>query len=62
VDLSAAGSREKAMALLQLGRVCAKLNDLTRAKEHLQQALEIDRKINVFTADERSEIARIVQL
>jgi tetratricopeptide (TPR) repeat protein len=61
VELSLPDSRQRAKALLQLGRICAKLNDLVQAKQHLQNALEIDRKIDVFTPDERSEIARIVQ-
>jgi len=54
-------SRQKANALLKLGRTCVKLNDLAQAKRHFQNALEIDRKIEVFTADERSEIAKILQ-
>ncbi len=61
VELSLPDSRQRAKALLQLGRICAKLNDLIQAKQHLKNALEIDRKIDVFTPDERSEIARIVQ-
>jgi tetratricopeptide (TPR) repeat protein len=61
VELSTSDTREQAKALLQLGRICAKLNDLVQAKQHLENALEIDRKIDVFTTDERSEIARIVQ-
>ena len=44
VDVSPDDTREKAKALLQLGRVCARLNDLAQAKQHLQKALEIDRK------------------
>jgi len=61
VELSPPDTDRKAKALLQLGRVCAKLNDITEAKQHLQNALEIDQKINVFTPDERSEITRIIQ-
>ena len=61
VELSTSDTREQAKALLQLGRICAKLNDLVQAKQHLKNALEIDRKIDVFTPDERSEIKRIVQ-
>ncbi len=59
-DLSPSDSAQKAKALLQLGRVCVKLPDMAQAKQSLQKALDIDRKINVFTAEERSEIARIV--
>jgi tetratricopeptide (TPR) repeat protein len=61
VELSPPDSDRKAKALLQLGRVCAKLNDATEAGQRLQEAMTIDRKINVFTPDERSEITRIVQ-
>lgn len=61
VKLAPPDSRQKAGALLKLGRTCAKLKDPVQAKQHLQDALEIDRKIDVFTADERSEIARILQ-
>jgi len=54
---------QRAKKLLQLGRICVKLNDLKQARQHLDKALEIDRKINVdiFTPDERSEIARILR-
>jgi tetratricopeptide (TPR) repeat protein len=61
-ELSPSDTRQQAKALLQLGRICARLNDLVQARQHLQRALDIDRKINVFTADERSEIAGIIQL
>jgi len=61
IQLSPPDSRQKASALLKLGRTCVKLNELVQAKQHVQDALEIDRKINVFTADERSEITRILE-
>jgi tetratricopeptide (TPR) repeat protein len=61
VELSPPDTPRKAKALLQLGRICAKLNDFAEAKRHLQDALEIDRKIGVFTTNERSEITRIIQ-
>lgn len=61
VRLSPPDSRQRAKALLQLGRICARLNDLAQAKQHLMDALEIDRKSEVLTAAERSEIRRIVQ-
>ena len=61
VELSLPDSRQRAKALLQLGRIYVKLNDLVQAKQHLKNVLEIDRKIDVFTTDERSEITRIVQ-
>jgi len=61
VELSPSNTRQRAKALLQMGRICAKLNDLVQAEQHLNSALEIDRKLNVFTTDERSEITRIIQ-
>ena len=62
VKLSPTDSPRKAKALLKLGRICIKLNDHVRAKQHLEKALEVDQKINVFTTDERSEIRRIAQM
>jgi Flp pilus assembly protein TadD len=59
VEVSGDNTREKAKALLCLGRICAQLNDLSQAKEHLQRALQIDRAINTFSASERSEISQI---
>jgi tetratricopeptide (TPR) repeat protein len=61
VRLSSSDARQRAKALLQLGRICAKLNDLPQAKQHLETALEIDRKTPVFTTGERAEIAKVVQ-
>jgi len=61
VELSLPDTRQRAKALLQLGRIYAKLNDLVQAEQHLNTALEIDQKIDVFTTDERSEITRILQ-
>jgi tetratricopeptide (TPR) repeat protein len=60
-DLSPADTRQQANALLQLGRVCAKLNEHVQAKKHLERALKIDNKINIFTTDERSEIMKITR-
>ncbi|MCP4609778.1 MAG: tetratricopeptide repeat protein [Planctomycetes bacterium] len=56
-------SPQRAMKLLQLGRICVKLNDLKQARQHMEKALEIDRKIDIdiFTSDERSEIAKFLQ-
>jgi len=61
LDASPDDTRQKAKALLKLGRICVKLNDLVQAKQHMKNALEIDQKINVLTPDERSEITRILQ-
>ncbi len=61
VELIPSDSREKARALLKLGRICVKLGDLNQAKEHLKHALEIDQKYDVFTPAERTEIAGIIK-
>ncbi|MBA7612318.1 Beta-barrel assembly-enhancing protease [subsurface metagenome] len=61
VELSPSDTPRQAKALLQLGRICAKLDDFVQAEQHLKNALEIDRKLDVFTTDERSEITRILQ-
>jgi len=61
VRQSSGNARRQARALLQLGRVCAKLKDFPEAKRRLQTALEIDQKVDVFTAAERSEIKRIME-
>jgi Flp pilus assembly protein TadD len=59
---SSSDPRRQAKALLQLGRICARLNDFPQARQHLEKATEIDQKAQVFTPDERSEISRIVQM
>ncbi len=59
--LSSGDTRRQAKTLLQLGRICIKLGSLAEAKQQLEKAQEIDRRISVFTAEERSEIATIVQ-
>ncbi len=59
--LSPSDPSRQAKALLQLGRVCLRLNDLAQAKQGLSAALEIDARVNVFTAAERSEINEILQ-
>lgn len=60
-ELAPPNGRQKAGTLLNLGRTCEKLNDPAQAKRYLQDALEIDRKTNVLTPDERSEITKILQ-
>jgi len=62
VRLSSADARRQAKALLQLGRICVRLDDFAQAKRRLETAMEIDRKTQVFTPDERSEISRIVEM
>ena len=53
--------RQKARALLKVGRVCVTLNALAEAKKHFQRALEIDQKSNVLTQAEREEIKKIIK-
>ena len=60
-ELSPVASKQRAQAFLKLGRICVKLNDLAQARQHLQKALEIDREIDAFTADERTEIQGILE-
>jgi len=60
-DMSPGDTRQKAKTLLKLGRICIKLKDVEHAKQYMQNALEIDKKINVLTPDERSEITKVLQ-
>jgi hypothetical protein len=60
VRLSSSDARRQAKALLQLGRTCVKLSDLPQAKRHLENAMGIDQKMQVFTPDERSEISKLI--
>ncbi len=62
VGLPVADPRLRAKPLLQLGRVCVKLNDMAAAKRHCDEALKIDKEANIFTPAERSEISNILQL
>jgi len=59
-ELAGDGTPAKAKALLQLGRICMKLDEADQAKQHLETAMQIDGKIGVFTPEERSEIADIL--
>ena len=61
VELSPDDSPRKAKSLLQLGRLCAKDKDLAQARQHLLDARAIDRRIDVFTQDERTEITKILE-
>jgi tetratricopeptide (TPR) repeat protein len=61
VALSPPDTAPMAKALLQLGRVCARLNAFDQAKKHLEKALDIDNEIDVFTPEERAEITSLVQ-
>jgi len=61
VDLSRDDSREKAKALLQLGRICVKLKDPAQAGQSVEKALQIDQKLHIFTPAEQAEIAEIMR-
>jgi tetratricopeptide (TPR) repeat protein len=61
VELSSDDAGRQAKALWQLGRLCVKLDEPAQARRYLESALEIDRKNNVFTPDERREVAEIIQ-
>jgi tetratricopeptide (TPR) repeat protein len=61
IELSSPDTHQRAQAHLQLSRICVKLNEPDQARQHANKALEIDKKIDVFTPDERSEISRILQ-
>ncbi|MFC1766871.1 tetratricopeptide repeat protein, partial [Planctomycetota bacterium] len=62
MQLSPPDSPRQAKALFKLGRICVRLDDLAQAREYLTRALEIDQKTDVFTVDERMEIASIAQV
>jgi len=59
VRLSSSDAHRQAKALLQLGRVCAKLSDISQARRHLESAMDIDNKNHVFTSNEQSEISEL---
>jgi len=61
VELSSSDTQQKARALLKLGRIYTKLGDKVSAKQRLENAIEIDRKIDVFTPAERAEIKSMNQ-
>jgi len=56
-----ADPRREAGTCLQLGRICLKLNDPAESRQYLERALEIDRKANVLTPEERAEIGRLIE-
>ena len=60
-SIPSSDARQQARTLAQLGRICTKLNDTAQAKKYLENALEIDKKANVLTPAERSEIAEILK-
>jgi tetratricopeptide (TPR) repeat protein len=59
-SLNPPDSPRRAKALLQLGRVCAKMNDAAQAKRYLEEALQIDSRKSVFSAEERAEARQLL--
>lgn len=59
VRLTKPETRERAMALLQLGRLYAKQGDSERAQRSFDEALRIDQVLGVFSDEQRSEIRRL---
>lgn len=55
VSLTASDTPERARALLNLARVCAKLGDLEQAKRHIGEAMTIDAETRAFTPEQRAE-------
>ncbi|MEJ2648348.1 MAG: tetratricopeptide repeat protein [Sedimentisphaerales bacterium] len=56
LELTPSNKQKEARTLLQLGKICSQLKDSVNAQNYLNKALEIDKKINVLTERERSEI------
>ncbi len=61
LKLTEPNTAQRARTLLHLGRICAKLEDVDAAKEHLQEALQIDQASPVFTPEERTEIEGLLR-
>jgi len=61
VELTAPDSIPQAKALLQLGRLCQRLEDHAAARKHLEDALRIDAKNRALTPEQRTEIAEILK-
>lgn len=61
LGLTAPDSPQRAKALLNLGRVCAKLGELDQARQHLEEALKIDEATSVFTPEERTEAQNLLK-
>ena len=59
-SLNPPDSPRRAKALLQLGRVCAKMKDADQAKRYLEEALQIDSRKSVFSAEERAEARQML--
>ncbi len=60
LELASEDQRRQAKTHAQLARICVKLNELARAKDHVEKALEMDQKASVLTPEERTEIGSIL--
>ncbi len=60
LELPSSNARQQAKAHLQLGRIFLKLGDNNKAKQHLQKALDTDKKTRVLTPEDQSEIMQII--
>ena len=58
-NLSPANSGSRARVLLRLAAVTADLGDQAATQKYLQEALVIDRRLNVFSPQEREQIAML---
>jgi Flp pilus assembly protein TadD len=59
-DLSPAASPTRAHALLNLARVCRKLDQPQRVSEYLNEALAANSRQSIFTPEEQSEIEALL--
>jgi tetratricopeptide (TPR) repeat protein len=60
IDLAPPDSPARARAEFQLGRTFAKLKNAGKTKEHLEEALKIDKKRPSLTPEERDEIKKLI--
>ncbi|MDI6447858.1 tetratricopeptide repeat protein [Anaerobaca lacustris] len=61
LKLTAPDTPQRAKALLNLARICARLGDLAETKRHVDAAMEIDRAKTVFTPEERAEAKGLLE-
>jgi predicted TPR repeat methyltransferase len=62
VQLSPPDSKIQAKYLLKLARVTAKLGDSQQTQDSILQAKSIDRRLKVFTENERQEMDEVMTL
>ena len=59
IALSPANSGNRARILLRLAAVTSELGDQGATQKHLEEALTIDRRLNIFSPEERQQIAAL---